>query len=201
VTPVKGKVAALVISFVVGGASAFAIQSYINDVELALSCSAVYAALALALALPHICAAMHLSTDAERTTRARYVRWCLEFVSLVKPEPGSAPSKNILKLKAEHIYCVLVAAALPGAVRIAKIDLDVGRNGELGVLGELRASIPSQRLTKGCGELTHRGDQSVQSGMRVFANCPGDCSRVWHRDRQGSRAPHSRSAFPISRRK
>jgi hypothetical protein len=60
---------------------------------------------------------------------------------------------------------VLLATALPGLVRIAKIDFDVGCNSELGMFSELRASIPSQRLKKDCGDLTHGGDQSVHDNI------------------------------------
>ena len=40
---------------------------------------------------------------------------------------------------------VLVRAALPGAVRVAEVDLHAGVDGEPGVVGHLGALVPGQR--------------------------------------------------------
>ena len=41
---------------------------------------------------------------------------------------------------------ILVAAPLPGTVRIAEVDIHIGRETELFVRGQLRTPIPRQRL-------------------------------------------------------
>ena len=55
---------------------------------------------------------------------------------------------------------------------------------------------PSKQLSAAILEMKRRNPR-----FAVSANCPGDYSRVWRRDRQRCRAPHPRSAFPLSRRK
>ena len=68
----------------------------------------------------------------------------------------------------------------------------------------IHAPSPSATRAQRALEATHRGDPrnaAPQSAIRVSANCPGDYSRVWRRDRQRCRVPHPHSAFPISRRK
>ena len=39
---------------------------------------------------------------------------------------------------------VFVGAALPGALRIAEVDVDLGGDGEIFVTGELQSAIPCQ---------------------------------------------------------
>jgi hypothetical protein len=39
---------------------------------------------------------------------------------------------------------VFVGAALPGAVGIGKVDLQLGVDAQLGVLGQFRAAVPGQ---------------------------------------------------------
>src|SRR5207245_9504318 len=49
---------------------------------------------------------------------------------------------------AQQAVRVLVRAALPGAARVAEVDLDLGGDGELGVVGHLQAAIPGQRAAQ-----------------------------------------------------
>src|SRR6266545_4977261 len=63
-----------------------------------------------------------------------------ELVGAVSAEVG-APGEVL----AQQAVGVLVAAALPGAVRVAEVDLDAGVDPQLCVLGHLRALIPGQR--------------------------------------------------------
>src|SRR6266496_3732989 len=63
-------------------------------------------------------------------------------------EPGLADQVEVgpfRQVLAEEAVRVLVRAALPGATRVAEVDLDVGGDGELGVLGHPQAAIPGQR--------------------------------------------------------
>jgi len=54
---------------------------------------------------------------------------------LVEP----AEIRTFGEVLAEPAVGVLVGAALPGAARVAEVDLDAGVDGELGVLGHLSA--------------------------------------------------------------
>src|SRR5205085_9171599 len=63
-------------------------------------------------------------------------------------EPGLADQVEVgpfRQVLAKETVRVLVRAALPGATRVAEVELDVGGDGELGVLGHLQAAIPGQR--------------------------------------------------------
>ena len=53
---------------------------------------------------------------------------------------------------AEEAVGVLVAAALPGAVWLAEVDLDAGLDREPGVLGPLLAAVPGERPAELGGE-------------------------------------------------
>jgi hypothetical protein len=70
---------------------------------------------------------------------------------------------------AEQAVGVLVAAALPGAARVAEIDLDTGVDGELQMLGHLLAVIPGQRAAQLLGQLE---DSSGQAGRMRWAVNP-----------------------------
>ena len=71
---------------------------------------------------------------------------------------------------AEQAVAVLVAAALPGAVRIAEEDADVGVDGELHVLGHLLALVPGERAAQfrgETGELASERNAHVLGGAAV----------------------------------
>ena len=79
---------------------------------------------------------------------------------------------------AEQAVGVLVGAALPGRVRVAEVDRQVGGDGDLGVPGQLDALVPGQRAAQ-------RGGQG------------GDLGRRWRRGRPRRRG--RRAGAPASR--
>jgi len=48
------------------------------------------------------------------------------------------------KVLAQQAVGILVRAALPGAVRVAEVDMDPGVDPQMGVLSHLRALVPGQ---------------------------------------------------------
>ena len=54
---------------------------------------------------------------------------------------------------------VFVGAALPGAVRIAEVDFDIGRQGEASVVSKFFAAVPGQRPAEVSGEFARLPDQ------------------------------------------
>ena len=55
---------------------------------------------------------------------------------------------SLWKILPEQSIGLLIRATLPGALRIAEADLDIGIEGETLVVGHLAAAIPGQRLVK-----------------------------------------------------
>ncbi len=62
--------------------------------------------------------------------------------------------------RSRHVR-VLIAAALPGRLGIAEVDLDSGRDGEPLMLGHLMTQIPSQRLGQPVRQGAHRCGQCI----------------------------------------
>jgi hypothetical protein len=100
------------------------IREYINDIELSLSIDAVYSALALALALPDICASMHLRNAEDATTRTKYVRWCRQYVTTY------ARGRGARAFRTSHIYALRCAFLHNGTTRLLQ-----RHNRARGVLG------------------------------------------------------------------
>ena len=70
-------------------------------------------------------------------------------------DPGEVgPAREVL---AEKAVGVSVAAPLPGAARIAEVDLEVGGHGEAVVASHLLALIPRQRASQLYRQLTNLG--------------------------------------------
>src|SRR5215207_7296230 len=69
-----------------------------------------------------------------------------ELLGAVHAEVGA-----LWKVLPQQPVGVLVRATLPGAVRVAEVDLKTGVDPELGVLGHLRSLIPGQRASQLCG--------------------------------------------------
>lgn len=57
----------------------------------------------------------------------------------------------VREVPAQQAVGVLIAAALPGAVRVAEVDLRAGIDGEVSVLAHLLALIPGQRAAQALG--------------------------------------------------
>lgn len=76
------------------------------------------------------------------------------------------------KILAQEAVGVFIAAALPGAVRIAEIDLHIGGHGEAGMGGQLRAPVPGQRAhlaRPGCDHiLAGLGADTINWGHTQF---------------------------------
>ena len=72
---------------------------------------------------------------------------------------------------AEESVGVLVGASLPGAVRVAEVDLEAGVDAELSVLGHLGALVPGQRAPELVGQ---RGDGSGDFVTDCFGAVPGE---------------------------
>jgi hypothetical protein len=70
------------------------------------------------------------------------------FIEEHRVEPKSRKIHALGEVLSKETVRVLVGAPLPGALRIAEEDQDVGRNGEVLVASELGAPIPRQRPTK-----------------------------------------------------
>ncbi len=69
---------------------------------------------------------------------------------------------------AQQAVGVLVGTALPRAVRIAEVDLDIGRQGEAPVVGKFFAAVPGQRPTEVSGQLARLPDQSRDDGRGLL---------------------------------
>ena len=52
---------------------------------------------------------------------------------------------------AQETVSVLIGAALPRAVGISEVDVEIGRQGQALVIGQFLASVPCQRLAKFSG--------------------------------------------------
>ena len=83
-----------------------------------------------------------------------------EIVDGVSAEVGA-----LWEVLAQQAVGVLVGAALPGAVRIAEVDVDVGVDAELSVLGHLGALVPGQRSAELLGQRGDRGRDRVTDGL------------------------------------
>src|SRR5260370_18762402 len=89
-----------------------------------------------------------------------------EFVGAVAAEVGA-----LREVLAEQPVGVLVAAALPGAVGVAEVDVDAGVDPQLCMLGHLRALIPGQRPAQLLGQRQDGGGDRIAGG---FGAVPGD---------------------------
>ena len=70
-------------------------------------------------------------------------------------------------------FGVLVAASLPGAVRVSEEDRDPGLDFELGVRRELFATVPGHRSAELFGQRRHRSGQAVLHRDRAVAGQRG----------------------------
>src|SRR5206468_12165552 len=71
-------------------------------------------------------------------------------------EVGGAVSREIgpfREVPPQQAVRVLVRAALPGAVRVAEVDLKSGVDPQLRVLGHLRSLVPGQRAAQLLGRV------------------------------------------------
>src|SRR3982751_4724558 len=76
---------------------------------------------------------------------------------------------SLWKVLAQQAVGVLVRAALPGAVRIAEVDMDPGVDPQMGVLSHLRALVPGQRLPQVLGQGGDRARDGVADGSGSVA--------------------------------
>ena len=67
------------------------------------------------------------------------MRYSAEFIDAMLAEVGS-----FRKVLTQQTVCVLVAAALLGALRVAEIDIEPGVDAQSSMLSHLRALIPGQ---------------------------------------------------------
>jgi hypothetical protein len=58
-------------------------------------------------------------------------------------------------------HSVFIRGALPGCVRVAEVDVDVGVDGHLFPLAHLRALVPGQRGAQQVGQCLDLGRQSI----------------------------------------
>ena len=98
---------------------------------------------------------------------------------------------------------VLVGAALPRRVRIAEVDIDVGRDGELGVLSELTALVPGQRFGEFVGQtrqLCCETLSDVSRGAVIDSDELAVSGGAFHNARHRGLAgfPDDQVAFPVA---
>ena len=77
--------------------------------------------------------------------------------------------RSVGEVLAQQTIRVLVAAALPGALRITEVDSDVSSDGEFPVIGQFGAPVPSQRGHQPLRQVPHLPDKSADHGIAVFA--------------------------------
>src|SRR6266545_5952208 len=83
----------------------------------------------------------------------------VEVIGAVSREVGSP--REVL---AQQTVGVFAGAALPGALRVAEIDLEAGVDAQLGVLGHLGALVPGERAAQLLGQRRdRRGDRVADS--------------------------------------
>ena len=75
--------------------------------------------------------------------------------------------RSLRKILSQQPIGVLIGSALPGASRVAEIDLDVRRQAKRLVIGELLAAIPCQRLVELSGQLLRLLNECVDDGLGV----------------------------------
>src|SRR5579872_246677 len=79
---------------------------------------------------------------------------------------------------------VLVRASLPRTLRIAEVDLHIGRDAEGLVLGELGPSVPRQRSAQLHRERAHLLQERSNNGDRVLASTlTSFVNRLWRSTR------------------
>src|SRR5436305_1983248 len=93
-----------------------------------------------------------------------------EIVDVVAREVGA--SREVLT---EQAVGVFVGAALPGALRVAEVDLEAGVDSKLRVLGHLGALVPDERAAKLLGERRDRGGDRVTD---CLGSVPGQSGAV-----------------------
>ena len=71
------------------------------------------------------------------------------------------------KILPEKTIGVLIGATLPGALRIAEIDIDIGRQAKTFVIGKLFAPVPCQRFVEFSGQLPCMFDQRIYNRLGV----------------------------------
>ena len=77
--------------------------------------------------------------------------------------------RSVGEVLAQQTICVLVAAALPRALRITEVDSDISSDGEFPVIGQFGAPVPGQRGHQPLRQVPHLPDKSVDHGIAVFA--------------------------------
>ena len=107
----------------------------------------------------------------------------------------------VRQVLAQQAVGVLVGAALPRAVRIAEVDLDVGCEGEAAVVGKLLAPVPGQRPADVSGQLARLPDQRRDDGRGLLVRDLGQdhVARLALDQRHDMAAARSRDkiAFPV----
>ena len=68
---------------------------------------------------------------------------------------------------------VLVGSALPGTLRVAEVDVEVGVCAELGVLGHFDSLVPGQRAAELLGQGGDRRSDGVSDGLGAVADESG----------------------------
>jgi hypothetical protein len=149
------------------------IRDYINDMKIALSTSAAYSALALALALPDICAAMHLRTPGASTTRRHYVKWCRDHIALFR----AANHRSRRSFRPTHLYALRCAYLHNGTTRMGPRHDRARRSlGGMQLIWESSDPHPSMVFTMSARGFTRRRDLQVQ--MHVYTLCMAVASGV-----------------------
>ena len=87
----------------------------------------------------------------------------IEVVLRHRPEVGA-----IREVLPKQAIGVLVGAALPRAVRVAEVHLDVGRHGEGLVRGEFHPAIPGERRHQARRQTVHAARERRHDALRVF---------------------------------
>ena len=118
-----------------------------------------------------------LSCWGERRCSSRASGWGLPVEGLSGPaveccgdrvEVASGVSGEVCafgEVLAQQAVGVLVGAALPGAVGVTEVDVEVGIDSQLGVLGHLRALVPGQRAAQLLGQRGDRRGDGVAHGL------------------------------------
>src|SRR4051812_22746227 len=80
-----------------------------------------------------------------------------------------AEISSLWKVLAQQAVGILVRAALPGAVRVAEVDMDPGVDPQMGVLSHLRALVPGQRLPQVLGQGGDRARDGIAHRLGTMA--------------------------------
>src|SRR6476660_5201168 len=91
---------------------------------------------------------LHLFTSGLQRTAGPY-RWAKTGNTRSEQMTSALPPKaDSTRTSRQQTIGVLIRAALPRALRVAEVDIDVGRQGKSSMIRKLLAPVPSQRFVQ-----------------------------------------------------